>query len=91
MVSSSWAGAGFSVEEALGAGAAEGDEGGGGDLGFYSFGDSSEAEGVGEADDGPDDGQVVGVRPTSRTKPAVDLEERPFRDGRVGPARTARR
>ena len=48
---------------------AEGDQGGGGDFGFHSFGDGSEAEGVGQADDRPDDRQVVGVVPRSAMKP----------------------
>ena len=68
-------GAGFGVEEALGADAAEGDEGGGGDVGFHSFGDGPQAEGVGEADDGPDDGQVVGVVSEVADEAAVDFQD----------------
>ena len=68
-------GAGFGVEEALGAGAAEGDEGGGGDVGFHSFRDGAEAEGVREADDGPDDCQVVGVVPEVADEAPVDFED----------------
>jgi hypothetical protein len=68
-------GAGFGVEEALGAGAAQGDEGDRGHVGFHSFGDGSEAEGVREADDGPDYRQVVGVLPEIADEAPVDFED----------------
>ena len=42
---------GFSVEEPLGVDAAEGDQGGGRELGFDSFGDGPQSEGGGQADD----------------------------------------
>jgi hypothetical protein len=54
-------GAGSCEEEALSVDAPERDQGGCCHFGFDSLGDGLQAEGVSEADDGPDYRQVVGV------------------------------